>query len=326
MTNVSLDSKSCTLMVGSTVSLAAVVFPSDASYPEVTWSSNDITVATVGQNGVIKAVNPGDTVINATADGISDTCSVHVTEICFIVSFEPNGGNPVNDQTAKQNTIITKPADPQKTGYTFIGWYREIACTSAWIFATDHVTSNITLFAKWTANTYTVTFNSKGASAVGSKTVEYGSTITEPATPIYSGNAFGGWYTDIACTNAWNFATARVMENITLYVKWNNIQQIDVSTSDSRHGTVSGGDSFANGVQATVTATPKNGYCFTKWVEGSTTVSTSAAYTFTVSGRRALKACFSAVRTPSISVSTQGYSSAIISWKAVPNSKGYENL
>lgn len=46
----------------------------------------------------------------------------------------------------------TQPADPTRDGYTFGGWYKETTCTTAWLFSTP-VKGNMTLYAKWTANT-----------------------------------------------------------------------------------------------------------------------------------------------------------------------------
>lgn len=68
--------------------------------------------------------------------------------------------------------------------------------------------------------TYTVTFDSQGGSAVDSQTVEEGGKATEPTAPTKTGNTFGGWYKESACTNAWDFATDTVTSNATLYAKW----------------------------------------------------------------------------------------------------------
>ena len=81
------------------------------------------------------------------------------------------------------------------------------------------MTESITLYAKWTVNTYTVTFNTDGGSAVDSQTVNYNSTATTPTAPTKTGYTFAGWYTDAGCTNSYDFLTA-VTENITLYAKW----------------------------------------------------------------------------------------------------------
>ena len=50
------------------------------------------------------------------------------------------------------DSLVTKPADPVKNGYTFGGWYVDEKCTEAWNFASDTVTEDMTLYAKWTKN------------------------------------------------------------------------------------------------------------------------------------------------------------------------------
>ncbi len=71
--------------------------------------------------------------------------------------------------------------------------------------------------------TYTVTFNSNGGSAVNAQTIESGAKATKPTDPTREGYTFGGWYTDEACTQAFNFDTA-ISANITLYAKWTAVQ------------------------------------------------------------------------------------------------------
>ncbi|MDE7453330.1 MAG: InlB B-repeat-containing protein [Clostridia bacterium] len=69
--------------------------------------------------------------------------------------------------------------------------------------------------------TYKVTFNSNGGSAVDEKEVESGKTVQKPANPSKEGYGFGGWYTDVDCTegNEYDFSTP-VTDDLTLYAKW----------------------------------------------------------------------------------------------------------
>lgn len=71
--------------------------------------------------------------------------------------------------------------------------------------------------------TYTVSFDSQGGSEVDVQTVEQGDKVTEPTAPTRTDYAFGGWYKESGCSNAWNFTTDIVTENITLYAKWMSI-------------------------------------------------------------------------------------------------------
>lgn len=66
------------------------------------------------------------------------------------VTFNVDSASAVQILTVTKNATIIKPTDPTKSGYTFAGWYKEAACVYAWDFTTDVVTSDITLYAKWT--------------------------------------------------------------------------------------------------------------------------------------------------------------------------------
>lgn len=69
---------------------------------------------------------------------------------------------------------------------------------------------------------YTVTFdaNGKDAAMPDSQRVKEGKAVTEPSTkPQCKGHTFAGWYTDAACTKAYDFSAA-VTADMTLYAKW----------------------------------------------------------------------------------------------------------
>ena len=69
----------------------------------------------------------------------------------FTVDFNMNGhGTAPTGQYVASGGKVSQPSAPTATGYTFGGWYKEAGCTNAWNFSTDTVTSNKTLYAKWT--------------------------------------------------------------------------------------------------------------------------------------------------------------------------------
>ena len=76
----------------------------------------------------------------------------------YKITFNSNGGNEISSQIIKENEYITKPDNPVKKGYTFAEWYDG---DTEFDFDTP-VTDEITLTAHWTANTYTVVFNTDG--------------------------------------------------------------------------------------------------------------------------------------------------------------------
>ncbi|MEG1834699.1 MAG: InlB B-repeat-containing protein [Oscillospiraceae bacterium] len=70
----------------------------------------------------------------------------------FKISFEVSGGTAVEMQSLKYGKTVTPFEPPERTGYTFIGWYKDKDFTNPWIFETDIVENNMTLYAKWKKN------------------------------------------------------------------------------------------------------------------------------------------------------------------------------
>jgi len=149
------------------------------------------------------------------------------------ITFDTQGGTPVDSQPAAKNGTVTKPADPAREGYTFGGWYKEAACITAWNFESDTVETDMTLYAKWDVITYTVTFDSCGGSAVDSQTIESGGKAARPAAPARTGHAFGGWYTGADYKTAYNFDSA-VTAPLTLCAKWRMILPDPPATGDGK--------------------------------------------------------------------------------------------
>ncbi|MEI3228946.1 MAG: InlB B-repeat-containing protein [Lachnospiraceae bacterium] len=180
----------------------------------------------------------------------------------YTVSFDSLGGSSIDTKTADYNTAVSQPEKPTKMGYTFGGWYTDEACTNAYDFAAP-VTGNMTLYAKWTINTYTVSFDSLGGSSIDTKTTDYNTAVSQPEKPTKMGYTFGGWYTDYDCTKAYDFA-APVTGDMTLYAKWEiNSYQV---TFDSMGGSSLDSQQVTyNGTATTPHAPTKTGYTFDGW-------------------------------------------------------------
>ena len=170
----------------------------------------------VTNNGSITGGEFTGTVINGESGTIAK--GVSITELKFVVTFD-NEGTKTTETFAKGGNL-TAPTTQAKEGYRFDGWYYDNNGSEAkWNFDTDTVTRAMTLKAKW-VQTYTVTFETSGGSAVGPVTVDAGSTVTKPADPMKSGHNFGGWYKDSTLQTPWNFANDTVTADTTLYAKW----------------------------------------------------------------------------------------------------------
>lgn len=147
---------------------------------------------------------------------------VLVTEV-YTVTFDSYGGTPVPPaQEVEYGLTATKPDPaPTKTGYTFDGWYLG---DEKYDFSAA-VEQNIALTAKWTLNTYTVTFDPNGgnelAEADKTKAVKIGEAYGELPTPTRKGYNFAGWYTEAEeGTVVTADTTVSAMTDHTLYAHW----------------------------------------------------------------------------------------------------------
>lgn len=83
-----------------------------------------------------------------------------------------------------------------------------------------YINDSGTLFKLGAVESWTVAFNSNGGSACDTKFVATDDgKLVKPADPTRDGYTFGGWFTDEACTRAYDFSTP-VTADLTLYAKW----------------------------------------------------------------------------------------------------------
>lgn len=72
-----------------------------------------------------------------------------LTKRGFNVNFDTDGGSYVQSVKAMYSDKITKPEDPVKEGYSFLGWYKDRLLKEKWDFNSDTVESSMTLYAGW---------------------------------------------------------------------------------------------------------------------------------------------------------------------------------
>lgn len=144
----------------------------------------------------------------------------------YTATFDSMGGSDVDAILVDYDTNVPEPTDPDKTGYTFSGWYQDEELIQAYDFG-PMPAEDITLYAKWTINQYTITFDSVGGSAVDSITQDYATAVTQPTDPTLLGNTFDGWYIDSAYTTPYVFGTMPAVD-ITLFAQW-DVNDYDVA-------------------------------------------------------------------------------------------------
>ena len=167
----------------------------------------------------------------------------------YTITFDTDGGSEISPITQDYGSEITAPANPSKTGYTFVGWDKEIP--------TAMPAENITIKAQWKANSYTITFDTDGGSEISPITQDYGSEITAPANPSKTGYTFVGWDKEIP--------TAMPAENITIKAQWKANSYTITFDSDGgstvESKTLSWNDKVLDGVAEPI----RNGYSFIGW-------------------------------------------------------------
>lgn len=149
-----------------------------------------------------------------------------------------------------------------------------------------------------------------------------GTTVTATATANI-GSTFVGWSGD--CTGA-AACVLTVDEDKSITATFSlDLYSVAVSASPAAGGSVSGGGAYSHGVSVTVSATANAGYTFVNWTEGSSEVSTSAAYTFSATGNRTLVAIFN-LQSYSVITRTAGAGSGSISLNPPSGTYAYDTV
>ncbi|GHT19214.1 hypothetical protein AGMMS4957_02980 [Bacteroidia bacterium] len=175
------------------------------------------------------------------------------------------------------------------SGYTFDGWYEgstKVSSSQSYSFT---VTATRTLQAR-AIRTYTITTQSgTGVSATtGAGTYNSGATATVGCT-VTSGYTFDGWYegsTKVSSSQSYSFTVTAAR---TLQARAIQTYTITTSAGTGISATTAAG-TYNSGTTATIGCTVTSGYTFDGWYEGSTKVSSSQSYSFTVTAARTLQA------------------------------------
>lgn len=165
----------------------------------------------------------------------------------YTVKFVSDHGS-FADQTIEYGKLIEtdKLTIPEVEGYTFIGWYTDHTCTTEFDF-TKPIKSNTTVYAKWTANDYEVSFITEHGDAPTSQNVKYNGTADDPGELTAEGYTFDGWYADAAYTKEFNFSTA-ITGDTKVYAKW------EKNAPNTYALNVSGAFVYVDGVDFTASA------------------------------------------------------------------------
>lgn len=156
--SITLNKTELSLYIGREETLTAKVIPEDAHNTTVNWASSDPKVATVDENGTVKAISRGEATITAEAadgSGVKAECTVTVRKkssggsiFFWDLKFDTNGGSDINTLTEwEYSTIDLDEYVPEKEGYKFVGWYADEDLTKE--IDEVYLTEDTTVYAKW---------------------------------------------------------------------------------------------------------------------------------------------------------------------------------
>lgn len=166
----------------------------------------------------------------------------------YTVQFVSDHGS-FADQTIEHGKPIDtdKLTIPEVEGYTFDGWYAE---DNTKFDFTKPIKHNTTVYAKWTAKDYEVSFITEHGNAPTSQNVPYNEPATDPGELTAEGYTFDGWYTDETYTKEFDF-TKPITSDTKVYAKWEKNAPV---LPDTYALNVSGAFVYVDGVDVTASA------------------------------------------------------------------------
>ena len=196
----------------------------------------------------------------------------------YTATFNGNGGGTPSPSTITKtygSELGTLPTC-SRTGYTFLGWYTASSGGTK-ISSTTKITGTVTYYAKWSINSYTLTYNVNGGNAVSpaSKSVQYGSTYGTLPTPTKNSDAeftyaFAGWYTAASGGTQVTANTTMGAGNTTIYAHWTATRRSYTISYQTTYGSLNRtSQSVAYGSKGSCTLTmPSNDAQYTYTFQG----------------------------------------------------------
>lgn len=213
------------------------------------------------------------------------------TSIVDTVAFPLGTGTTSGDGAYDPGSLVEVSALPE-AGFRFVNWTDNgviVSTSPTYSFTLDVNHSLIANFTEAVPQWIVSASSSSGlaGSVSGGGLLDEGSSATLIATPnagyVFSNWTEGGVSVSSSATYTFTVAGNRILvANFILAPNY----VIGAGSSPAAGGTVTGGGSYVSGTSATLTATAAPGYAFSKWTQGSNTVSTNATYTFVVSASK----------------------------------------
>ena len=267
---------------GITLSPAAYFTYGGAQYYKPNTTITLSSTVPTGQHVIYKAGNKtlgGNTYTVNSSDG-DVTLTAEYPYNTYTVQFNGNGSTSgsMSNQSFTYATAQNLKANAfTRTGYTFAGWNTQ-ADGNGTSYANGESVNNltttnggtVTLYAQWTANTYTVTLNKQdGNGGSASATATYDAAMPAITVPTRTGYTFGGYFTQTngGGTQYYNAdgsstRTCNLIAATTLYAKWTaNTYTVTLNKQDGNGGSASATATYDAAMPA-ITVPTRTGYTF----------------------------------------------------------------
>ena len=149
----------------------------------------------------------------------------------FVVTFNSAGGSAVAAAQVQSGSVVTRPGNPARAGYTFAEWYTDDTFTTRFDFASP-IVANIILHARWDINTFIVDFSIHGGLWTEARqTVSWNATATRPVPdPARAGFIFDDWFTAAQGGTVFNFDEMTITQNIIVHARFETAVTVTFNT------------------------------------------------------------------------------------------------
>ncbi len=245
-----------------------------------------------------------------TYDG-AQTLTAEWTPKTYTLTYDANGGTcSTSSKSVTYDSAYGTLATPTRTGYDFDGWYTT-KTGGTQVTSSIKCTGDATIYAHWTANTYSITYFSQRGASVDSQTKTYGVSLTLSTRPanVSSEWTFLGWNTSSTATTALYDAggTYTANKSATLYGVWKRDFQITYNANNGTGApstqtiTIYNTAEYASNVTLSSTAPTRTNYQFMGWgtsASATTTTYAAGATISTLSADKNLYAIWSSTYVP----------------------------
>lgn len=264
-----MNKTSANMTKGSYLQLSASVSPSDASNKGLTWTSSNKNILTVSSSGKVYAKGFGTATITAQAKDGSKVKAASRIFSGYGISYVLNGGSNHKSNVSVYYNQAVKLYNPTRSGYSFKGWYSDSKYKTRVTSYKKGTKGNKKLYAKWSKNTYRITYKLNGGKNTKANPSTYSVTSSiSLKNPSRKGYSFKGWYSDSKYKNKVTSIRKRT-GNLTLYAKWSATSYRVTYKLNGGKNTKSNPSTYSVTSSISLKNPSRKGYSFKGWYSDS---------------------------------------------------------